>query len=271
MAGAGISTSSGIPDFRTPGTGLYDNLKKYKIPYPTAIFDIDYFHINPKPFFCLAKELYPGNFKPNYVHFFLKLLENKGVLLRNWTQNIDGLERMAGVSGSKLVEAHGTFATASCVRCSRMQDPTRVKRLIIEDKIPRCDCLKRGVCKPDIVFFGEDLPPRFYSLKRRDFMNCDLLLVMGTSLEVEPFSGLVNDVRFSTPRVLFNRDVVEPFTKRMRRPTDVVCPGDITESVKKLIELAGWTKDMELLLGETTTVDEKSLFKKPAWIYKEKT
>lgn len=93
MAGAGISTSSGIPDFRTPGTGLYDNLQKYRIPHPTAIFEMNYFLYNPKPFFCLAKELYPGRYKPNVVHYFLKLLDTKGVLLRAWTQNIDGLER----------------------------------------------------------------------------------------------------------------------------------------------------------------------------------
>eukprot|EP00118_Oscarella_pearsei_P010631 m.66298 g.66298 ORF g.66298 m.66298 type:complete len:384 (+) comp35380_c0_seq4:259-1410(+) len=248
MAGAGISTPSGIPDFRTPGTGLYDNLKKYRIPYPTAIFDIDYFHVNPRPFFCLAKELYPGNYKPNYVHFFFKLLEEKGLLLRSWTQNIDGLERMAGLSGSKLVEAHGNFATASCVRCGRMQDPIKVKTTISEDKIPRCDCSKKGICKPDIVFFGEDLPPRFYSLRRKDFIACDLLFVMGTSLEVEPFCQLVNGVRFNIPRVLINRDVVDPFTKRKKRPMDVVCTGDIVESVKNLVDSAGWAKDMEQLL-----------------------
>merc|ERR1719356_597592 len=64
MVGAGLSTSAGIPDFRSPGTGLYDNLQKYDLPYPTAVFDIGYFRENPKPFFTLAKELYPGSFKP---------------------------------------------------------------------------------------------------------------------------------------------------------------------------------------------------------------
>ena len=79
---------------RTPGTGLYDNLQQYKIPYPQAIFDIDYFEQNPRPFFTLARELYPnGKYRPNYVHYFMKLLEEKGILQKVYTQNIDGLER----------------------------------------------------------------------------------------------------------------------------------------------------------------------------------
>jgi len=77
MSGAGISVSAGIPDFRTPGTGLYDNLQKYNLPYPEAIFEISYFKKNPKPFFLLAKELYPGNFAPTPTHYFVKLLEKK--------------------------------------------------------------------------------------------------------------------------------------------------------------------------------------------------
>lgn len=79
---------------RTPGTGLYDNLQQYNIPYPEAIFDIDFFHHNPRPFFALAKELYPsGKYRPNYIHYFARLLNDRGMLLRMYTQNIDGLER----------------------------------------------------------------------------------------------------------------------------------------------------------------------------------
>ncbi|GCB81938.1 hypothetical protein scyTo_0023318, partial [Scyliorhinus torazame] len=93
MSGAGISTPSGIPDFRSPGSGLYDNLQQYDIPYPEAIFEINYFFHNPKPFFALAKQLYPGNCKPNFTHYFVRLLHQKELLLRMYTQNIDGLER----------------------------------------------------------------------------------------------------------------------------------------------------------------------------------
>lgn len=78
---------------RSPGSGLYSNLQQYDIPYPEAIFELMYFFANPKPFFTLAKELYPGNYRPNYAHYFLRLLHDKGLLLRLYTQNIDGLER----------------------------------------------------------------------------------------------------------------------------------------------------------------------------------
>uniref|UniRef100_A0A2K6CSZ9 Sirtuin 3 n=1 Tax=Macaca nemestrina TaxID=9545 RepID=A0A2K6CSZ9_MACNE len=94
MVGAGISTPSGIPDFRSPGSGLYSNLQQYDLPYPEAIFELPFFFHNPKPFFTLAKELYPGNYKPNITHYFLRLLHDKGLLLRLYTQNIDGLERV---------------------------------------------------------------------------------------------------------------------------------------------------------------------------------
>lgn len=79
--------------YRSPGSGLYDNLQQYNLPYAEAIFEINYFHHNPKPFFALAKELYPGNYQPNLSHYLIRLLHDKGLLLRMYTQNIDGLER----------------------------------------------------------------------------------------------------------------------------------------------------------------------------------
>ncbi|EDO47672.1 predicted protein, partial [Nematostella vectensis] len=249
MAGAGISTPSGIPDFRTPGTGLYDNLQEYNIPEPTAIFDIEYFWYDPRPFFCLAKTLYPGNYQPNYVHYFVKLLHDKGFLLRMYTQNIDGLERLAGLPAEKLVEAHGTFSTASCISCHHSYDGEQIRKTIENGDIPRCETIKcKGVIKPDVVFFGEDLPKRFYSFEI-DFRKCDLLLVMGTSLEVEPFAGIVNEVSRSTPRVLINRESVGPFLHPWRRrPKDVVLKGDIVSSVKRLAKLLEWTDSMDNII-----------------------
>ena len=116
MTGAGLSTPSGIPDFRTPGSGIYDNLQKYNLPYPEAIFDIDYFRSKPEPFYAWAKEFFPTGYKykPNEGHHFIKTLNEKEKLLRLFTQNIDGLELLAGLPMEKMVFAHGSFSSASC-------------------------------------------------------------------------------------------------------------------------------------------------------------
>jgi NAD-dependent histone deacetylase SIR2 len=109
--GAGISTSAGIPDFRSPDTGLYANLARLNLPFAEAVFDISYFRNNPLPFYTLAQELYPGKYRPTITHSFINLLHKKGLLLKLFTQNIDCLEREAGVPGDLIVEAHGSFAT----------------------------------------------------------------------------------------------------------------------------------------------------------------
>ncbi|KAJ8280261.1 hypothetical protein GJAV_G00052420 [Gymnothorax javanicus] len=141
MVGAGISTSAGIPDFRSPGTGLYANLQKYNLPYPEAIFQIDYFKKHPEPFFALARELYPGQFKPTVCHYFIRMLKDKGLLRRCYSQNIDTLERVAGLQGDDLIEAHGTFYTSHCVSflCRREYNLDWMKEKIFSDEIPKCD------------------------------------------------------------------------------------------------------------------------------------
>ncbi|MBN3324025.1 SIR3 deacetylase, partial [Atractosteus spatula] len=250
MAGAGISTPSGIPDFRSPGSGLYDNLQQYDLPYAEAIFEINYFHHNPKPFFALAKELYPGNYLPNLTHFFIRLLHDKGLLHRMYTQNIDGLERMAGIPSSKLVEAHGTFATATCTVCRTSYPGEALRAEILESKIPECPSCK-GVLKPDIVFFGEELPQQFF-LYLTDFPMADLLIVMGTSLEVEPFASLAGAVRSSVPRVLINRDLVGPFAYPSPRPNDVVEQGDVITGVQKFVDTLGWGEELNKLIAVET-------------------
>uniref|UniRef100_A0A3Q0RZX5 NAD-dependent protein deacetylase n=1 Tax=Amphilophus citrinellus TaxID=61819 RepID=A0A3Q0RZX5_AMPCI len=246
MAGAGISTPSGIPDFRSPGSGLYDNLQQYDLPYAEAIFEIGYFHHNPNPFFALAKELYPGNYRPNLTHYFVCLLHKKGQLLRMYTQNIDGLERLAGIPPEMLVEAHGTFATATCTVCLRKYDGEDLRPDVMSGTVPKCPTCK-GVVKPDIVFFGEELPRHFFKYLT-DFPLADLLIIMGTSLEVEPFSSLAGAVRSSVPRLLINRDVVGPFTWS-RRPQDIVQLGDVVSGVQALVDALGWTPELDTLMA----------------------
>ncbi|XP_062405300.1 NAD-dependent protein deacetylase sirtuin-3, mitochondrial isoform X2 [Sardina pilchardus] len=248
MAGAGISTPSGIPDFRSPGSGLYDNLQQYNLPYAEAIFEINYFHHNPKPFFALAKELYPGNYRPNLTHYFVRLLHDKGQLLRMYTQNIDGLER--SVPANMLVEAHGTFATATCTVCRRDYKGEELYADVMKGAIPKCPTCK-GVIKPDIVFFGEELPQNFF-MYLRDFPMADLLIIMGTSLEVEPFASLAGAVRGSVPRLLVNRDLVGPFAWGSPRPNDVTELGDVVSGVSKLADAVGWTEELKALIAAET-------------------
>ncbi|KTG42453.1 hypothetical protein cypCar_00032915 [Cyprinus carpio] len=258
MAGAGISTPSGIPDFRSPGSGLYDNLQQYNLPYAEAIFEINYFHHNPNPFFALAKELYPGNYQPNLTHYFIRLLHDKGQLLRMYTQNIDGLERMAGIPPKMLVEAHGTFATATCTVCRRDYKGEELRNDIMEGTIPKCPTCK-GIIKPDIVFFGEELPQQFFTYLT-DFPIADLLIVMGTSLEVEPFASLAGAMRGSVSRLLINRDLVGPFAWGSQRHNDVAELGDVVSGVKKLVELLGWKQELEALMnvgGDKTSVNNQ--------------
>jgi len=262
MAGAGISTSAGIPDFRTPGTGLYDNLQKYNLPYPTAVFDIRYFEENPKPFYTLAKELYPGSFSPTPSHYFVKMLEEKGLLLRHFTQNIDTLERVAGVSDEKIVEAHGAFNTGHCIKCRKEYSQEWIKELIFKDEIPTCGDYG-GYVKPDIVFFGEGLPEKFFKCMELDFDKCDMLIIMGTSLTVQPFASLIDRVGKYVPRVLINMDKVGVSSDLMsiiggtgmmfdspKNFRDVAILGPCDDGCYALADKLGWKQDLQNLISK---------------------
>ncbi|KAF8603240.1 SIR2-domain-containing protein [Ceratobasidium sp. AG-I] len=258
MVGAGISTSAGIPDFRSPKTGTCANLARLNLPYPEAVFDIHFFRDNPVPFYTLAHELYPGKFRPTVTHSFIKLLADKGMLHMCFTQNIDTLERLAGIPASKLVEAHGSFAENHCVDCGAEFPADEMRRLVLarnEDmpggvNVPKC---KRrgcdGLVKPDIVFFGESLPEKFHdSLSVLPF--ADVALVMGTSLAVHPFARLPELVSDRCPRVLMNMEVVGNFN----RADDVVHLAPCDDAVRELADLLGWRDELEAEWAATESV-----------------
>ncbi|CAO1622499.1 unnamed protein product [Parajaminaea phylloscopi] len=298
LAGAGISTSSGIPDFRSPDTGLYANLARYNLPYPEAIFEIGYFQTKPQAFFQLAKELYPGNFAPTLTHYFLRLLDEKGKLLRIFTQNIDTLERIAGVPADRIVEAHGSFATSRCLRCQKEVEPDWIKELCMKGQVAHCPeaaCQKKsadgkgGLVKPDIVFFGEGLPSRFFS-QLDDLKQADLLITMGTSLQVHPFASLIDRVRPSCPRLLINLERVGDIggedqpggsstlrglgtlfresgfdfdglavgRKNKDKIRDVFFQGRTDEGVRILAKECGWEKDLDKLWEQRADVSAKA-------------
>jgi NAD-dependent SIR2 family protein deacetylase len=246
LSGAGVSCSAGIPDFRSPGTGLYDNLQKYNLPYPEAVFDLRFYRSNPAPFLNLAKELWPGiNHSPTLTHSFISLLHQKNILLRNYSQNIDGLEYLAELPNEKLVECHGHFRTASCIECQTPSTDCE-KVILTSNDVPKC-LVCGGLVKPDIVFFGEGLPNKFHSLLPRDVGQADLLLVMGTSLQVAPVSMIPDMV--DCKRVLLNRECVGNF----HTGRDVVFEGDCDDAVYMLAKLLGWEKEL-LQLNEKTRI-----------------
>ena len=244
MTGAGISTSAGIPDFRSPETGLYANLQRLNLPYAEAVFSIDYFRQNPNPFYILAKELYPGQFYPTVGHAFIGLLHEKGLLKMLFTQNIDCLERRAGVPGSQIVEAHGSFATQRCIDCKTEYPDDLMKEAVFKGDVPHCivpQC--NGLVKPDIVFFGEALPEAFFHNRHVPAL-ADLVFVMGTSLTVQPFASLPHAVADGVPRVLFNMEVVGDLGTRA---DDVIELGDCDSGVRRLADALGWRDELEAL------------------------
>ncbi|KAH9280153.1 NAD-dependent protein deacetylase sirtuin-1 [Echinococcus granulosus] len=239
LTGAGISVSCGIPDFRSRD-GVYARLARDfpDLHSPQDMFDLQYFLRNPNPFFNFAKELFPGQFKPSYAHRFIRLLERKSKLLRNYTQNIDTLEQVAGIK--KVIQCHGSFATASCVSCGYKVRGEEIREAIMAQRIPHCPHCRpdlglkgappvtgvgastvtattpdtspsssssvHGVMKPDIVFFGEGLPAEFHESLHQDLREVDLVLVMGSSLKVRPVSHIPDSVPSKVPQILINRE-----------------------------------------------------------------
>lgn len=188
------------------------------------MFDINYFLRDPRPFFKFAREIYPGQFIPSPCHKFLKLLEQKGKLLRNYSQNIDTLEKVAGIE--KVIECHGSFATASCTKCKFKVNAEDIKADIFAQKIPLCKICnvtstdvedenfdgfnegitEKGIMKPDIVFFGEGLPDSFHEAMTTDKDKCDLLIVIGSSLKVRPVALIPSSILPNVPQILINRE-----------------------------------------------------------------
>lgn len=242
MTGAGISTAAGIPDFRSPGTGLYANLARLNLPHAEAVFDISYFRQNPDPFYVLARELYPGKFHPTVSHAFIALLAGKGLLRMLFTQNIDCLERRAGVPAEKIVEAHGSFATQRCIDCKKEFPDDEMREHVEKGQVPRCKTCK-GLVKPDIVFFGEALPSAF-SQNAYHTSIADLVLIIGTSLSVYPFASLPEMVPQDRPRVLFNMERVGDMGTR---PDDVLVLGECDDGIRKLADALGWREELEEL------------------------
>ncbi|KAJ7668328.1 DHS-like NAD/FAD-binding domain-containing protein [Mycena rosella] len=273
LTGAGISVSCGIPDFRSRD-GLYASLKErgdYDLDDPQQMFDINYFRENPTG---SNSQIYPSNFIPSPCHRFIKLVEDKNQLLRNYTQNVDGLQGVAGVGPGSIMECHGSFTTASCLLCRRQVPGSEIKADIFAQKVPLCSVCnapqpgasprkpkskKRksakkakgawdsddedesddpsfppGIMKPDITFFGEKLADKFGDLLARDRNEVDLLLVIGTSLKVSPVADILCHLPHSVPQILINKTPVRHINP------DIILLGNADDIIIHLCAKLGW-------------------------------
>ncbi|KAK6110669.1 Sir2 family protein [Brugia pahangi] len=234
LTGAGVSVSCGIPDFRSRN-GVYARLHvEYPdLPDPTAMFDINYFSKNPKPFFEFARELFPGRYEASMCHYFIKALEDSGKLLRNYTQNIDTLEQVAGIK--RIVQCHGSFATATCRNCGLKVDSEAIREDIDSGRVAMCRVCSHpeGVMKPDIVFFGEDLSDDFHEKMAEDREMVDLVVVIGSSLKVQPVALLPYNINPEVPQILINRESLPHYA------TDIELLGNCDDIVAQLALVLG--------------------------------
>lgn len=251
VTGAGVSVSCGIPDFRSRN-GIYARLSVDfpDLPNPQAMFDINFFRHNPLPFYKFAKEIYPGQFQPSLCHRFIALLESRDQLLRNYTQNIDTLEQAASLT--RIVQCHGSFATASCTNCKYQVDCEVIRSDIMSQIVPKCprcetsDLEKFAVMKPDIVFFGEGLSDVFFDTLKSDEDTIDLLIVIGSSMKVRPVAMIPNIVPAAVPQILINREPLPHLN------FDVELLGNCDEIVEHLVTRlgAGWDHLIDKKLSE---------------------
>ena len=183
LTGAGISVPSGIPDFRTPGKGLWEKVD------PMEVAHIDAFHGDTRRFWNFYRPRFAelGAKEPNRAHHALAELEHRGLLEAVITQNIDRLHAKAG--SDRVIEVHGSIATSSCTSCRSSYPLERVGELFDDDGVATCACCF-GKVKPDVVLFGELLPEAAMAEAQELCAAADLLLCVGSSLEVYPVAAL---------------------------------------------------------------------------------
>jgi NAD-dependent deacetylase len=249
LTGAGISTESGIPDFRGPDGIWTKNPEAEKKAY--EVYDL--FRADPKRFwnerldpagsmsrlFSILGEI--GKVQPNPGHYALAEFEKMGILSSIITQNVDGLHQKAG--SQKVIEYHGGINKFRCVVCNRRygKDELDLEKIKMEGKLPPyCQC--GGVIKDDGVFFGEPIPTDVLEKSQKEAWKCDLMLICGTSAVVYPFAGLPEIARPGTIIIEIN---AEP-TPLSGRVSDYLIQGktgeilpEIVERVRKIHRLKG--------------------------------
>jgi NAD-dependent deacetylase len=229
LTGAGISVPSGIPDFRTPGTGLWANVD------PMEVAHIEVFRHNPRRFWHFYGDRFASlrDKQPNGAHRVLVELERRGLLSAVVTQNIDGLHEAAGVSD--LIEVHGSISHASCLEEGQRYEleEVRVRLEAASDGIPRCDA--GHALKPDVVLFGEYLPEAALARASALAAEADLLLCVGSSLEVYPVAQLPQITLAAGGRVALVTKGPTPYD----REAAVKLDGDVVAELEAVLAALG--------------------------------
>ncbi len=232
FTGAGISTESGIPDFRSPG-GLWSKYDPSDFYFQKIISDPDI----RKKYWKMSSETYRvmKAAKPNPAHKAIKKLEEAGKLLAIVTQNIDRLHHRAGNSEEKIIEIHGTAFSASCLSCGKKFDRDELEERILKENLedPRCDSCG-GIIKPDTVSFGQPIPQEKLEASFRFASICDLCLVLGSSLVVYPAASIPERALDSGSKlIIINRDPTH-----LDKMADVVIHGSLSKILPEMVHLA---------------------------------
>jgi len=228
LTGAGISVPSGIPDFRSPGTGIWENVD------PFEVATIEAFHRDTRRFW----EFYRPRFetlsekRPNAAHEAVAELERRDLIEAVVTQNIDRLHHGAG--SERVIEVHGSIATSSCTTCGSSWLLEQVEALFGDDGVAECTgCM--GKVKPDVVLFGEMLPEAAMTEARELAMAADLMLCVGSSLEVYPVAGLPELTLSAGGRLAILTQGPTPYDGE----ADIRIHGDVVEELTALLSALG--------------------------------
>ena len=226
LTGAGVSTPSGIPDFRSEGTGLWSRDE------PMEVASLSTFRTDPERFFVWFRPLASLIFsaEPNPAHIALAKLEKAGRLKSVITQNIDALHHKAG--SKNVIEMHGTLRTLSCTQCFKQEESKNYQKAFVEKgTLPRCPSCN-GIMKPDVILFGEQLPQQAWFEAQRESRQCDLMLVAGSSLEVLPVAGLPMQAIDRGAHLI----VINDTTTYLNVRADVVIQQDVADIIPAIAE-----------------------------------
>jgi len=226
LTGAGISTPSGIPDFRSPDSGVWNDVD------PMMVASIYAFRQNPQAFYDwigpLAHLLIEA--KPNPAHLALAQLERMGKLRAVITQNIDDLHKKAG--SQTVYELHGHLRDMTCLQCHQIEDSAGIIAKFLEDgRVPRHHC--GGVLKPNAVLFGEELPMQAFVSAQMAFEQADLVVVAGSSLEVAPAANMPNVALKKGAKLI----IINYQPTYLDPRANVVIRGDVAEVLPQIINL----------------------------------